>query len=64
MRVVVRILSCLSIGWLILVCVYLMLILPLLFKLVSGILTLFIISVLAGLLTMTEKEREDVRSGE
>lgn len=56
MRVVVRILSCLSIGWVILVCVYLMLILPLVFKLVSGILTLFIITVLAGLLTITEKE--------
>ena len=55
MRVVVRILSCLSIGWLILVCVYLMLILPVIFKLVSGILTLFIIAVLAGLLTITEK---------
>ena len=54
MRVVVRILSCLSIGWLILVCVYLILILPLVFKLVSGILTIFIIGVLAGLLTMTE----------
>lgn len=56
MRVFVRVLSCLSIGWLILVCVYLMLILPLAFKLVSGVLTLFIISVLAGLLTMTEKK--------
>ena len=56
MRVAVRVLSCLSIGWLILVCVYLMLILPVVFKLVSGILTLFIIAVLAGLLTMTEKE--------
>ena len=55
-RIVVKLLTCLSIGWLILVCVYLMLILPLLFKLVSGILTLFIISVLAGLLTITEKE--------
>ena len=54
-RIVVRLLTCLSIGWLILVCVYLMLILPLLFKLVSGILTLFIIAVLAGLLTITEK---------
>ena len=56
MRVVVRILSCLSIGWLILVCVYLILILPLVFKLVSGILTIFIIAVLAGLLTITEKK--------
>lgn len=56
MRVVVRVLSCLSIGYLILVCVYLMLILPLVFKLVSGILTLFIIAVLTGLLTMTEKK--------
>ena len=55
MRIVVRLLTCLSIGWLILVCVYLMLILPLVFKLVSGILTLFVISVLAGLLTMIEK---------
>lgn len=56
MRVIVRLLTCLSIGWLILVCVYLMLILPVVFKLVSGILTLFIIAILAGLLTMTEKE--------
>ena len=56
MKIVVRVLSCLSIGWLILVCVYLMLILPLVFKLVSGLLTLFIIAVLAGLLTMTEKK--------
>lgn len=56
MRVAVRFLACLSIGWLILVCVYLMLILPLVFKLVSGILTLFIIAVLAGLLTMIESE--------
>lgn len=55
MRFAVRILSCLSIGWLILVCVYLMLILPVVFKLVSGILTLFIISVLASLITLTEK---------
>ena len=54
MRVAVRILSCLSIGWLILVCVYLMLILPLVFKLVSGVLTVFVIGVLAGLLTITE----------
>ena len=54
-KIIVRILTCLSIGWLILVCVYLMLILPLVFKLVSGILTLFIIAVLAGLLTMIEK---------
>ena len=56
MKIVVRLLTCLSIGWLILVCVYLILILPLVFKLVSGILTLFIIAVLAGLLTITEKE--------
>ena len=56
MRFAVRLLTCLSIGWLILVCVYLILILPLVFKLVSGILTLFIIAVLAGLLTMTEKK--------
>ena len=56
MRIVVRLLTCLSIGWLILVCVYLMLILPLVFKLVSGILTIFIIGVLAGLLTITEKK--------
>ena len=55
MRILVRLLTCLSIGWLILVCVYLMLILPLVFKLVSGFLTLFIIAVLAGLLTITEK---------
>ena len=54
-KIIVRILTCLAIGWLILVCVYLMLILPLLFKLVSGILTIFIIAVLAGLLTITEK---------
>nr|DAP36202.1 MAG TPA: hypothetical protein [Caudoviricetes sp.] len=53
-KVAVRLLTCLSIGWLILVCVYLMLILPLVFKLVSGILTLFVISILAGLLTLTE----------
>ena len=56
MRIVLRMMACLSIGWLIIVCVYLMLILPLLFKLVSGVLTIFIIAVLAGLLTMTEKK--------
>lgn len=54
MKNVIRLLSCLSIGWLILVCVYLMLILPPVFKLVSGVLTLFIIAVLACLLTITE----------
>lgn len=56
MRLVVRVLACLSIGWLIIVCVYLMLILPVVFKLVSGVLTLFVIGILAGLLTITEKE--------
>lgn len=55
MRVLVRILSCLSIGWLVVVCVYLLLVLPLMFKVVSFILSIFIIVVLAGLLTLTEE---------
>lgn len=56
MRVLVRILSCLSIGWLAVVCVYLLLVLPLMFKVVSFVVSIFIIAMLAVVLTVTEKK--------
>lgn len=56
MRVFVRILSCLSIGWLVIVCVYLLLVLPLMFKIVSFVVSLFIIAILAVVLTVCEKK--------
>lgn len=56
MRILVRILSCLSIGWLAVVCVYLLLVLPLIFKVVSFVVSIFIIAILAYILTITERE--------
>lgn len=54
MRLFIRLLSCLSIGWVTVVCVYLLLTLPLIFKIVSFIASIYIIAMLAVLLTITE----------